>query len=43
MRRHAECMGQIRKTCKILGENPDGKIQFEDIGVDGRIILKCIS
>jgi hypothetical protein len=35
-------MGEMRNTNKILVGKSEGKIHLEDLGIDGRIILKWI-
>jgi hypothetical protein len=35
-------MGQRRGAHRVLVGKPEGRNHFEDPGVDGRIILKCI-
>jgi hypothetical protein len=37
-------MGEMRSVYRILVAKPEGKVHFEDpdVGLDGRIILKCI-
>ena len=37
------CMGEGRSAYGCLVGRPDGKNHFEDLGVDGRIILRLIS
>jgi hypothetical protein len=39
---HVACMGETRKTYNILVVKPDGKTPLEELGLDGRIILKWI-
>jgi hypothetical protein len=34
--------GEMRNMCKILVGKPEGRNHLEDLGVDGRIILKWI-
>jgi len=34
---------ESRNACVILVGRTDGKSHMEDVGVDGRVILKCIS
>jgi hypothetical protein len=34
-------MGERRGTCRVLVGKPEGKNHLEDLGIDGRIILKC--
>jgi hypothetical protein len=38
---YAECM-QMRTAYRILTGKPEGKSQVGRLGIDGRIILKCI-
>jgi hypothetical protein len=35
-------MRESRGVCRVLVEKPEGKNHLEDLGVDGRIILKKI-
>jgi len=35
-------MGDRRGVCKVLVGKPNGKRPFEDLGIDGRVILKWI-
>jgi hypothetical protein len=39
---HVTCIGDMRNVYKILVRKPEGKSHSEDLGVDGRIILKWI-
>jgi len=32
----------MRGPCRVLVEKPEGKSNFEDLGIDGMIILKFI-
>jgi len=32
----------MRNSCKILLENLKGRVHLEDLGVDGRIVLKWV-
>jgi hypothetical protein len=36
------CTREMRNACKILAGKPEEKIQSEEIGIDGSIILKWI-
>jgi hypothetical protein len=36
------CKGEIRNTYKIVVSKPEGRDHFEDVGVDGRVILQWI-
>jgi hypothetical protein len=42
MGRHVECMRNRRGAYSVLVVIPEGKRHLEDLGVDGRIILKYI-
>jgi hypothetical protein len=35
-------MGDRRGSYSVMAEKPGGKIHLEDLGADGRILLKCI-
>jgi hypothetical protein len=35
-------MGEMGNAYKLLVRTPEGKIHLEDLGVDGRIILKRV-
>jgi hypothetical protein len=35
-------MGEMRNAYKILVKKPEGKDHSEDLGVDGKIILKWV-
>jgi hypothetical protein len=35
-------MGEVTNLCTILVGKPEGKNHLQDLGVDGRIILKWI-
>jgi hypothetical protein len=35
-------MGKMRKAYTVLVGKPEGRAHFENLCVDGRIILKCI-
>ena len=37
---HATHMGERRGAYGVLGGKPEGKNHLEDLGIDGRIILK---
>jgi hypothetical protein len=37
---HVACMGEMRNAFNIFVVKPEGKRPLEDIGVDGKIILK---
>jgi hypothetical protein len=41
MGRACSTYGAMINVHRILVGNPEGKISLEDLGVDGRIILKC--
>jgi hypothetical protein len=32
----------VRKLFRMVGGKPEGKRPLEDLGLDGRIILKCV-
>jgi hypothetical protein len=32
------CKGELRNAHKILVRKPEGKNQYEDLGIDGRIL-----
>jgi hypothetical protein len=38
--RNVARVGEIRSACKILVVKPEGRDRSENLGVDGRIILK---
>jgi hypothetical protein len=40
--KNVACMMEMRNAYKIFIRNPQGKNHLGDLGVDGRIILKCI-
>jgi hypothetical protein len=35
-------MGEMRNACKVMIRKFEGKSHLEDVGMDGRIILKWI-
>jgi hypothetical protein len=37
---HVARMGEMRNAFKILVGKPEGKNHLEDLGVDGRIVLR---
>ena len=39
---HAACMGDRTGACRVLVRKLEGKDHLEDLGLDGRIILKLI-
>jgi len=39
---HLARMKESRNACMVLVGRTEGKNHMEDVGVDGRIILKCI-
>lgn len=39
---HIARIGERRGPYRVLAEKPKGKMQFEGLGVNGSIILKCI-
>jgi hypothetical protein len=38
--RHVACMEEMRNSCRILVGELEGKDNLEDLGIDGRIILR---
>jgi hypothetical protein len=36
------CMKEMRNPYNILVRKPEGKNHLEDLGIDGKVILKCI-
>jgi len=39
---HVACMGDRRDEYRILVGRTEGKRPLEDLGVNGKIILKCV-
>jgi hypothetical protein len=39
---HVVCLRELRNAYRILAENLEGRDYLEDMGADGRIILKWI-
>jgi hypothetical protein len=42
MARHSANMLERASTCRFLVEKPEGKRPLGTLGIDGRLILKCI-
>ena len=40
---HVACMGWRRGVYRVLVGKPEGRNHLKDTGIDGRIILSCIS
>ena len=40
--RHVACVGEKRNSCRIFVGKSEGQRPVQDLGVDGRIILKSV-
>jgi len=43
MYEHVVRMGEVRNVCKIWVGTPEEKNHLEDLGVDGSLMLECMS